>query len=75
VRRSAISSQRSDPRLAEHFRPVAEALAANESTILTELTAAQGSPQDLGGYYRPDPERAAAVMRPSATLNAIIDGI
>jgi isocitrate dehydrogenase len=71
----ALAGQRADTRLAERFRPVAEALAANESKILAELAAAQGSPQDLGGYYRPDPERAAAVMRPSATLNAIIDGI
>jgi len=71
----ALAKQRADARLAERFRPIAEALAANESKILAELAAAQGSPQDLGGYYRPDPERAAAVMRPSATLNAIIDGI
>jgi isocitrate dehydrogenase len=71
----ALAKQRADARLAERFRPVAAALTANESKILAELAAAQGSPQDLGGYYRPDPERAAAVMRPSATLNAIIDGI
>jgi isocitrate dehydrogenase len=71
----ALAKQRADARLAERFRPVAAALVANEAKILTELAAAQGSPQDLGGYYRPDPERAAAVMRPSATLNAIIDGI
>jgi isocitrate dehydrogenase len=71
----ALAKQRADAGLAERFRPVAAALAANESKILAELAAAQGSPQELGGYYRPDPERAAAVMRPSATLNAIIDGI
>ena len=71
----ALASQREDARLADRFRPVAEALLANEPRILAELDAAQGSPQDLGGYYRPDPERAAAVMRPSATLNAIIDAI
>jgi isocitrate dehydrogenase len=71
----ALASQREDARLADRFRTVAEALAASESKILAELGAAQGSPQDLGGYYRPDPERASAVMRPSATLNAIIDGI
>ena len=71
----ALAGQSDDVRLAERFRPVAGALSANESRILTELEAAQGSPQDLGGYYRPDPERAAAVMRPSRTLNAIIDAI
>src|SRR5690606_3819411 len=69
----ALATQRADARLAERFRPVADALGANESKILAELQAVQGSPQDLGGYYRPRPERAAAVMRPSATLNAIID--
>jgi isocitrate dehydrogenase len=71
----ALARQGADARLAERFRPVAQALAANEPEILRELDAAQGSPQDLGGYYRPDLARAAAVMRPSATLNAIIDGI
>ena len=40
-----------------------------------ELIAAQGSPQDVGGYYHPDSKKAYAAMRPSATLNAIVDGI
>jgi isocitrate dehydrogenase len=71
----ALAEQRADAGLAERFAPVAEALRANEAVILSELAAAQGSRQDLGGYYRPDRERAAAVMRPSATLNAIIDAI
>jgi isocitrate dehydrogenase len=71
----ALAAQRADARLAERFRPVAEALAANEARIVAELDAAQGSPQDLGGYYRPDPKRVAAVMRPSATLNAVIEGV
>ena len=71
----ALANQGDDARLAERFRPVAEALVANESKILAELDAAQGSPQDLGGYYRPDAQRASAVMRPSGTLNAIIDSI
>jgi isocitrate dehydrogenase len=69
----ALANQRVDTRLADRFRPVAEALKAAEARVLTELEAAQGSPQELGGYYRPDPERVAAIMRPSATLNAIID--
>jgi isocitrate dehydrogenase len=71
----ALAKQHVDARLAERFAPVARALRAHEDAILSELAAAQGSPQDLGGYYRPDPERAAAVMRPSATLNAIIDAV
>ena len=50
-------------------------LAENEDAIVAELVGVQGSPADIGGYYRPDPEKTAAVMRPSATLNAIIDAI
>ena len=63
------------PGLAARFAPVARALEENEQKIIEELDAAQGSPQDLGGYYRPEPERADAAMRPSATLNEIIAGI
>ena len=54
---------------------MAKALAEGQKRIISELDATQGSPQDLGGYYRPDPLRTAAVMRPSKTLNAIIDGV
>ncbi|HSJ07151.1 MAG TPA: NADP-dependent isocitrate dehydrogenase [Longimicrobiales bacterium] len=71
----ALAEQEADPELAGRFATVAARLADNESAILEELNAAQGSPQDLGGYYMPDPARAGAAMRPSATLNAIIDGI
>lgn len=70
-----LARQTADPALAERFTPVAAALGENEARILAELDAAQGSPQDIGGYYRPDPARAAAAMRPSGTLNAIIEGI
>ena len=48
---------------------MAEALARDEQTIVTELNAVQGAPVDLGGYYQPDPAKAGAAMRPSATLN------
>ena len=61
--------------MAERFGPVAAALSENEDTIVGELNAAQGEPQDLGGYYKPDLDRATAAMRPSATLNGIIDGV
>mgnify|MGYP002623758661 CR=1 FL=1 len=71
----ALADQSADAALAERFAPVAAALEDGEDTILAELDAAQGAPQELGGYYRPDPDRAAAAMRPSATLNAIIDSI
>jgi isocitrate dehydrogenase len=71
----ALAEQTTDTALAERFRHAASELAANESRIVQELIAAQGSPQDMGGYYMPDPKRAAAAMRPSRTLNQIIDGI
>jgi isocitrate dehydrogenase len=71
----ALAAQDADPALAERFGPVAEALAASEATIVDELNAAQGPPQDLGGYYRPDPDRTTAAMRPSPTYNAILDGL
>jgi len=71
----ALAAQTMDAALAERFTPVAGALAANETRIIEELNGAQGSPQDLGGYYRPDAERADAAMRPSATLNGIIESV
>jgi isocitrate dehydrogenase len=71
----AVAAQKTNPELAERFRPVAEALAANEAKIVEELNAAQGPAQDLGGYYKPDAERCAKAMRPSATLNEIIAGV
>jgi isocitrate dehydrogenase len=71
----ALADQTTDPDMARRFEPVAAALAENEARIVAELSAAQGEPQDLGGYYMPDRERAAAAMRPSETLNRIIDGI
>ena len=70
-----LARQTADPDLAAVFAPVAEALAANEQKIVDELIAVEGSPADLGGYYRPDAARAAALMRPSATLNGIIDSL
>jgi len=68
-----LAGQQVDTALAAHFAPLADELAAAEDTILAELAAAQGAPVELGGYYRPDPVRADAAMRASATLNAIID--
>lgn len=67
-----LTTQTEDPGLAAAFAGVARALAENEATITTELAAVQGSPADLGGYYRPDPAKATAVMRPSKTLNDIL---
>ena len=61
--------------LAEKFAPVAKALKENEATIMEELLAVEGKPQDVGGYFHPNDELAAKAMRPSATLNSIIDAI
>jgi len=70
-----LANQQADAELAAAFKPVAEALADSEQQIVDELLAVQGSPADIGGYYRPDPELVEKVMRPSATLNAIIGSI
>ncbi len=68
-----LARQTKDAALAAVFAPVAEALTTAEDTIVGELLAVQGKPVDIGGYYRPDAARVASVMRPSATLNEIID--
>ncbi len=70
-----LASQTDDAELAALFAPVAERLADDEATILAELLAVQGSPADVGGYYRPDPTKADAVMRASQTLNTAIDAL
>jgi isocitrate dehydrogenase len=64
-----LAEQTDDPDLAAAFAGLAKTLAENEEQIAAELLAVQGAPVDLGGYYRPDPEKTTAVMRPSATFN------
>ena len=71
----ALAAQGGDGELQSRFAGVAEELAQNEATIVAELLAAQGDPVDLGGYYLPDQQKAERVMRPSPTLNAIIDAL
>jgi len=71
----ALAAQDLDRELAATFAPIAAALTDNEAQIVAELNGAQGATQDIGGYYMPDATKAAAALRPSATLNAIIDGI
>ena len=71
----AMAANDEDPELAARFKAAAQALADNEAAIVKELLAAQGEPVDIGGYFQPDETLAAAAMRPSATLNRIIDGI
>lgn len=70
-----LAKQTKDPELAAAFAPIAEKLAANEETIVSELNAVQGSPVEIGGYYRPDEKLVEAVMRPSTTLNEIVDAL
>jgi len=71
----ALATQTEDAELRDRFAPVARALEDSEGTVNSDLLAAQGSPVDLGGYYLPDPVKAEAAMRPSKTLNAIIDAL
>jgi isocitrate dehydrogenase len=68
-----LARQTENAELAAAFAPLAKTLRENEATIVAELLAVQGKPADIGGYYLPDPEKTAAVMRPSATLNAAVD--
>ncbi len=71
----AVAANDEDAGLAARFVAAAQALADNEATIVAELLAAQGDAVDIGGYFRPDDALASAAMRPSPTLNAIIDSI
>ena len=71
----ALAEQTKDAELQARFKEVAQKLAANEDDILQELVDAQGQPVDIGGYYIPNNEMAAKAMRPSATLNAIVDAL
>ncbi|MGV0922284.1 NADP-dependent isocitrate dehydrogenase [Empedobacter tilapiae] len=71
----ALANQTKDADLAAKFAPVAKAMQENETKINEELISAQGKPQDIGGYYKADFAKTTAAMRPSATLNAIVDGI
>ena len=71
----ALAAQKQDAELAERFAPIAKQLKENEARITKELIDAQGDPTDVGGYFMPDDEEAAEAMRPSQTLNRIIDAI
>ncbi|WP_295853141.1 NADP-dependent isocitrate dehydrogenase [uncultured Microbacterium sp.] len=70
-----LAQQSTDADLAAVFAPVAEKLAAEEQTIVAELNAVQGHHAEIGGYYRPNAELVEKVMRPSATLNAVVDAL
>jgi isocitrate dehydrogenase len=70
-----LAGQADDAELAAAFAPLAESLGRDEETIVAELNAVQGAPVDIGGYYRPDEDKAAKAMRPSATFRAAIDAL
>ena len=70
----ALADQNDDPALKDHFTPVAKAIEEKLDVILKELDASKGKPVDLGGYFRPDPAKVKAAMRPSATFNKILAG-
>ena len=71
----ALAAQTEDAALQAQFTGVAKAMAENEAKIIEELGAAQGKPVDIGGYYRPNVELTSKAMRPSATLNKIVDAV
>lgn len=71
----ALANQTKDTALAAHFKPIADELSSNEAKINEELIGSQGKAQDIGGYYKPDEEKTYSAMRPSPTLNSIIDKI
>ena len=71
----ALAAQTEDAQLQAQFAGVAKELAANEAKIVEELAAVQGKPADIGGYYRPNTDLTSKAMRPSTTLNAIVDAV
>ena len=70
-----LAKQTADAELAASFAKIADALTTSEETIVGELLAVQGSPVEIGGYYRPDADKASAVMRPSETFNTVLAGL
>jgi len=70
-----LAAQTEDKDLAAKFAPLAQTLTDNEKKIVDELNAVQGKPVDIGGYFRPDPVKLAAIMRPSATFNAALAAV
>ena len=70
-----LASQNDDQEVKKQFAPIAKELESKVDVILEELKAAKGRPQDIGGYYRPDPAKVRAAMRPSSTLNKILESV
>jgi isocitrate dehydrogenase len=71
----ALAEQTEDAALQQHFKAPAKALTDNEAAIVAELKAAQGKAVDIGGYYHPDTSKTSQAMRPSKTLNQVLDTI
>lgn len=70
----ALAKQNEDSSLADQFAGLSQSLSDNEAQIVEDLIKCQGKPVDIGGYFNPDPKKAGKAMRPSKTLNSIIDG-
>jgi len=68
-----LAAQTEDKELADHFAALAKTLADSEDAIVSELAEVQGDSVDIGGYYWPDPEKTTAIMRPSKTLNSVLE--
>jgi isocitrate dehydrogenase len=68
-----LAEQTEDQELADHFAKLAKALSEKEEAVVSELAEVQGNSVDIGGYYYPDSEKTAAVMRPSKTLNSVLE--
>ena len=71
----ALADQTQDADLRAAFGPIADRLEKSEAAIVGELNGVQGGPVEIGGYYHPDPAKTSKAMRPSATFNAVIDGM
>ena len=71
----SLSEQGQDAELASMFGPIASAMESGRDAIIAELNGVQGPAMDVGGYYQPDPEKASKAMRPSETLNGIVEGL
>ena len=71
----ALAAQTEDPELQAYFAPLAKSLLENEEKITAELKAVQGKPADIGGYFMADAQKCEAVMRPSATFNAVLKAV
>jgi isocitrate dehydrogenase len=70
-----LAAQAEDAELQALFAPLAKCLTENEAKVIAELSAVQGKPADIGGYYLADPAKVQAVMRPSPTFNQALDGL